>query len=97
MRFTAEEAHKYSFGWYSSKLESAVYREIERIAKVEHFNSYEFDLTEQKPYGKTLEEFDKQFQINVALRLEQDGYSVDRREETSHGSTYPHVVYTISW
>lgn len=97
MRFTANEARKYSFGWYGSKLESAVYREIERVAKVEHFNSYEFDITEQKPYGKTIEEFDKQFQINVALHLELDGYSVARREEVSHGSASPHIIYTISW
>ena len=97
MRFNAEAARKYSFGWHGSKLESAVYREIERIAKVEHLNSYEFDAAKQKPSGKTLKEFDKQFQINVALHLEQDGYSVARREEVSHSSTYPYVIYTISW
>lgn len=61
--------------------------------KAEHLGSCKLDMLELKPRGVTMDNFDREFRIEVLPHLEQDGYSVVRRE----GFYYGNIIYTISW
>lgn len=93
MRFNAKEARKYACDGYSSELESRIYHKIENAAKAEHLGSCKLDMLELKPRGVTMDNFDREFRIEVLPHLEQDGYSAVRRE----GFYYGNIIYTISW